>query len=728
MRNLALFLVLSLAGCNCEPPAADLVFDAGSGPTLPTCQGQAVNDPVTGRCVRTRGVTSKCPDGPYDEAHPWAASAEASGYSTIYVSEGGTGSGSKDDPMGNLGSAIERLQQRGGAILIGEGDHTITMMPILTKPVTIIGRCAESTTVSGQVRGVWNVTGNGPEAGLRMSGIDIEMGLRLLNIPDVALNQVVLKAEAGQRAEVGVHVSMDDAVASNLGRGIQLEAYGVEISFWDTGITAARNLAHLELEGGKMESLGRAAVLLKHTVDDAHLRIENSLLTTGEDAELVVSVGATGSFGRTIEEKERVVDQFSGTVIIRNNTVRGLPNETEERIEDRGAEHGIVVRYPRTNPQNSIEVADNLISDTKEAGIWIRQFTETTIGDNLVQTTASDDTGSWLLANNQVERVGTGILTERITGTLVVRDNVVADTDDRGFALRSLGNDTDLRGNGVSNSRVRGLDIGPFFADGSITIQNNAAISIHNTGFNLRTESGGSFELRENEVRGSRWGFSFSGQASDDLAANVTSTGNNVVDAELGYALHRFKGQFESNSDRAQVQGPAWWFERTGGGQAIVTDPALFQAQGVAVYAAGNNGAIELRNLVLPRNCGDGETAGCMERGTLPFEEGISQQDAEVATSLMLLDNRVVRIHGVNAELNSVSHGLLVDRSQTGADNPYSMDLETGAIFEVTGLQGDIGAFTKGNLGAINASGDGAAQLEPAGDAPQPRGSTRGAP
>ncbi|MBM64755.1 MAG: hypothetical protein CMH55_00810 [Myxococcales bacterium] len=718
MRNLALLLALGFSACNCEPESPDLLFDAGSGDNRPTCQGSSVNDPITGRCVRSRGVTSKCPDGAYDESHPWALEAVSLGYATIYVAQGGTGSGSKDEPMGDLGAAIERLQERGGAILLGEGNHTITMRPILTKPVTIIGRCAESTVVAGQVRGVWQVAGAGADAALRLSGLDVEMGLRLQDIPTVALNQVVLKAEAGQRAEVGIHIGMDDTVATNLGTGATLVAAGVEVSFWDTGVSATRNLQHLELTGGRLEGLGRAAVQIKHTTETGHILVEDNLLTTGEDAEYVVSVGETGSFGRTVEEKERVVDQFSGTVIIRNNTVRGLPNETEERIADKGAESGIVIRYPRVQAENSIEVSDNLVSDTRDSGIWVRQFTESTQGDNLVQTRPDDDTGSWLLANNQIERVGTGLLAERITGALVIRDNVVADTDDRGFGLRDLGLTTDLRGNGVNNSRVRGFDIGPFFAEGEITIENNAAIDIRNTGFNLRADGGGSFELRENEVRGARWGFAFSGKDADDTAANVTSSTNNVVDATLGFGLHRFKGQFESNTDRAQVQGPAWWLERTGGGQAIIVDPALIEARGAAVYAAGNTGAVELRNVVLPT----------MGNRALPFEEGISAHTAEIETAIVLLDNRVVRIHGVDANLNSVPRALLADRSQVGADNPYELDLETGATFEVNDLEGAAGAFTRGDLGAINASGNSAGRLEPAGDEAQPRGSPRGAP
>ncbi|MEC7751238.1 MAG: right-handed parallel beta-helix repeat-containing protein [Myxococcota bacterium] len=718
MRNLVLLLALSSWACNCEPSSPDLVFDAGTGGNRPTCQGSSVNDPITGRCVRSRGVTSKCPDGAYDESHPWAAEAASLGYATIYVAEGGTGSGSRDEPMGELGAAIERLQERGGAILLGGGNHTITMRPILTKPVTIIGRCAESTVVAGQVRGVWQVAGAGADAALRLSGLDIEMGLRLQDIPNVSLNQVVLKAEAGQRAEVGVHIGMDDAVAANLGVGATLIAAGVEVSFWDTGISATRNLNHLEITGGRLEGLGRAAIQVKHTVEAGHVLIEDNLLTTGEDAEYVVSVGEAGSFGRTVEEKERVVDQFSGTVIIRNNTVRGLPNETEERINDKGAENGIVIRYPRVRPENSIEVSDNVISDNLEAGIWVRQFTESTLGDNLVQTRPDDDTGSWLLANNQIERVGSGVLAERITGALVIRDNVIADTDDRGFGLRNLGANTDLRGNGVNNSRVRGFDIGPFFAEGEITIHSNAAIDIRNTGFNIRADGGGRFELRENEVRGARWGFAFAGQGADDIAAEVSSTTNNVVDASLGYALHRYKGQFESNTDRAQVQGPAWWLERTGGGQAIIVDPALIEARGAAVYAVGNAGAVELRNVVLP----------VMGASALPFEEGIAEDTAEVETAIVLLDNRVVRVRGVDANLNSVSRALLADRSRAGQDNPYQLDLETGATFEVDDLEGASGAFTKGDLGAINASGNAAGRLEPAGDEAQPRGTTRGAP
>ena len=87
-----------------------------------------------------------------------------------------------------------------------------------------------------------------------------------------------------------------------------------------------------------------------------------------------------------------------------------------------------------------------------------------------------------------------------------------------------------------------------------------------------------------------------------------------------------------------------------------------------------------------------------------------------------------MRVRGVDANLNSVSRALLADRSRAGQDNPYQLDLETGATFEVDDLEGASGAFTKGDLGAINASGNAAGRLEPAGDEAQPRGTTRGAP
>ena len=53
----------------------DLIFTPG-GPVLPSCEGALVNDPISGRCVPSRGVSRKCPEGQsYDTAHPWAVEA-----------------------------------------------------------------------------------------------------------------------------------------------------------------------------------------------------------------------------------------------------------------------------------------------------------------------------------------------------------------------------------------------------------------------------------------------------------------------------------------------------------------------------------------------------------------------------------------------------------------------------------------------------------------------------
>ena len=73
-----------------------------------------------------------------------------------------------------------------------------------------------------------------------------------------------------------------------------------------------------------MEQLGTGVIEVHQTIDNAQVLISNNLLTTREDADVVVAVGKPQGLGATIDERESLVDTFHGEVIIRDNTVACL--------------------------------------------------------------------------------------------------------------------------------------------------------------------------------------------------------------------------------------------------------------------------------------------------------------------------------------------------------------------------------------------------------------------
>jgi hypothetical protein len=714
-RSLFVLLVaLVVEGCSCSAGAPQLTADAGvpDGPRLPDCTGSAVNDPISDRCVPGRGVTTLCPDNGFDEAHPWAVAATEAGAATIYVAQGGTGSGSKEDPMGTVGSALTELQDRGGLILLGDGEFVVETQPNVTEEVAIIGRCASGTMLSGQVRGRWHLRGFGERAVMKLSGLHLAMGLQVSNLRAIHLNQVVLKADSGQTAEVGIYLSSESDEP-----GTEMIASGVEISHWAAAIVGNLGVRRLEVHNAKLEKLGRSAIYVHRTTPDAHIEVTNSLLTTGDDAEVILGVGHTQGFGQTLEERERVVDTFSGTVLIRGNDLRGVPEATVERLAESGAEHGIAVRYPRLG-DNVIEVRDNTVTDVRRYGIWLRQYTVSGEGADQHITAIDDDSGVWTLAGNHIERVGRGIVAERITGRLEVVENAVTRADDVGITLRNPGTDNELANNGVVEAAGRGIEIGPAFTGRSAAqLSANRVVMSGRTGVVIRTRLGGSWTLAENEVNGAVWGFAFEGRDADDQPSTVSLTGNSVLAVDVGFAAIGLRGELTSERDRVETPGIGFWIERSAGGSVSIDNPALLQVAGAAIFAIGNNAELHFNNLTLPSP----------EKRTLPFDDGAEAAGAAIDYGVLALDNRSVVISGLDAAVNSVPFALLIDRTHASQER-YGVDVSSAATMRLDGLAGASGVFRLGESGGASLSGDSGDSLGGLAGAPVPRGLTRGAP
>ena len=72
--------------------------------------------------------------------------------------------------------------KNGGLILLGDGDFTVGAQPLVTEPVTVVGRCSSGSNIGGQVGGHWNVNGFGENAHMRLAGLRLEMGLKASNL------------------------------------------------------------------------------------------------------------------------------------------------------------------------------------------------------------------------------------------------------------------------------------------------------------------------------------------------------------------------------------------------------------------------------------------------------------------------------------------------------------------------------------------------------------------
>ena len=712
VRQFLLMITFAAVGCQCEADAPDLIFDAGpNGPELPSCEGALVNDPVSGRCVPSRGVSRKCPEGiAYDTAHPWAAEAIAAGSAVIYVAEGGTGSGSEAEPMGDLGEALQQLQERGGLILLGDGDFTVGAQPLVTEPVTVVGRCSSGSNIGGQVGGRWNVNGFGENAHMRLAGLRLEMGLKASNLRSLKLNQVVTKAETGQRSQPGIEIRSDED------EGIELLAQNVEVSHWAQAIFATIGIAKVEVTGSRMEQLGTGVVEVHQTVDNAQVLINNNLLTTREDADVVVAVGKPQGLGATIDERESLVDTFHGEVVIRDNTVRGLPDEAIARQRDDGAKMGIAVRYPRLSADNRIEIRGNTISDLRDAGVWLRQVAASVDGEN---------TGQWSVVKNTIERVARGMVIDHITGTMSVSENAMVEPDGVGVALRYPGSGVTLTQNGVVSPGGRGYDLGPAKAPNStITLTENQVSGAVRSGFYLRAAGGGTWNLTSNTAHDCDWGFAaVGGSEGEDQAANLTFSGNGVVamDADthrVGIGILDVKGDVSIAGDRLESSRVGIWLERNHGGTISITNPAMIQAGGASLLAVGNNSSIAVDEMVIPQ----------ITQASIAYDDLADGGDRPAQVGVLLLDNRSVALVNVSALVNPLDHAIIVDRSALADEHYEGLDLTTDASMTAQGLEGPDNSFRMAALGGVSIEGTGAVRFVEAGDVAIARGWLRGAP
>ena len=103
-----------------------------------------------------------------------------------------------------------------------------------------------------------------------------------------------MKAETGQRSQPGVEIR------SETDEGTSLVAHNVEISHWAQAVFATLGIASVEVTGSRMEQLGTGAIEVHTTVDNASITIVNNLLTTREDADVVVAVGKPQGLGATL--------------------------------------------------------------------------------------------------------------------------------------------------------------------------------------------------------------------------------------------------------------------------------------------------------------------------------------------------------------------------------------------------------------------------------------------
>ena len=711
-RQILWMIALAGVGCQCEAESPDLIFDAGpGGPVLPSCEGALVNDPISGRCVPSRGVSRKCPEGQsYDTDHPWAVEALESGAAVVYVAEGGTGSGSEAEPMGDLGQALQQLQERGGLILLGDGSFTVGAQPLVTEPVTVIGRCSSGSTIGGQVGGRWNVNGFGASARMRLAGLRLNMGLKASNLRSLQLNQVVTKAETGQRSQPGIEIRSEED------EGIEFLAQNVEVSHWAQALFATIGIARVEISGSRMEQLGTGAVEVHQTKDDAVILINNNLLTTREDADAVVAIGKPQGLGATIEERENLVDTFQGEVTIRDNTIRGLPDEAINRQRDDGAQMGVAVRYPRLSADNRITLRNNTISDLRDAGIWLRQVSTSAEGD---------DTGEWVVDGNTIERVARGMVIDHITGRMTVSENAMVEPDGVGVALRYPGSGVSLTKNGVVGPGGRGYDLGPAKAPNStISLVENQVSGALRSGFYLRAAGGGTWTLTANTAANCDWGFAaVGGSEGDDEAATLSFSGNGVValDPEthrVGIGVVDVKGDVQLDGDRVESARVGMWLERNHGGTITVVNPALIRAGGASLLAIGNNSAVEIDELVTPQ----------IDRAAIAYDDLMDGADSAVQIGLLLLDNRAVSLVNVSALVNPVDHAIVVDRSALDDGHYAGLDLVTDASMRAQGIEGPDNSFRMGALSGVTIEGSGAVRFVEGGDLPIPRGWLRGAP
>jgi hypothetical protein len=710
-RHLLLMITLGAFGCQCEADSPDLIFDAGpAGPSIPECEGALVNDPVSGRCVPMRGVSRKCPDGAYDTAHPWAVDAMEAGAAVVYVAEGGTGSGSEADPMGDLGQALQQLQERGGLILLGEGSFTVGAQPLVTEPVTVVGRCSAGSNIGGQVGGRWNVNGFGENASMRLAGLRLKMGLKASNLRSIELNQLVAKAETGQRSQPGVEIRSDED------EGIRFTAHNVEISHWAQAVFATVGIAAVEISGSRMEQLGTGTIEVHQTIDGARVLINNNLLTTREDADVVVAVGKPQGLGATIDERESLVDTFQGEITIRDNTIRGLPDEAISRQRDDGAKMGVAVRYPRLSADNRIEIRGNSISDLRDAGIWLRQVASSAEGD---------ETGSWWVLKNTIERVARGMVIDHITGNMAVSENAMVEPDGVGIALRYPGSGVSMDKNGVVSPGGRGYDLGPAKSPMSrISLSENQVSGAIRSGFYLRASGGGTWNLNSNTAHDCDWGFAVvGGTDGDDQSVDLTFSGNGVValDEEthrVGIGVVDVKGDVRISGDRLESSRVGIWLERNHGGTITVSNPAMIRSGGASLLAIGNNSAIAVDELLIPET---GST-------TIAYDDLADGGGAITQVGLLLLDNREVSLVNVSALVNPLDQAIVVDRSALANEHYDGLDLETGASMSTQGLEGPDNSFRSADLNGLTIEGTGAARFVEAGDLPIARGWLRGAP
>lgn len=710
LRYFLLMIVLGAFGCQCEADAPDLIFDAGqAGPELAECEGALVNDPVSGRCVPGRGVSRKCPDGAYDTQHPWAVAAVESGAAVVYVAEGGSGNGSEAEPMGDLGEALRQLQERGGLILLGEGSFTVGAQPLVTEPVTVIGRCSSGSNVGGQVGGRWNVQGHGDAAVMRLAGLRLHMGFKASNLMALHLNQLVMKADTGQRSQPGLEIRSDDEA------GTTLTAQNVEISHWAQAVFATLGIKRLEVTGSRMEQLGTGVIEVHSTIDGASVLIANNLLTTREDADVVVAVGKAQALGATIESREAIVDTFHGSIIIRDNTLRGMPDEAVVRQRDQGATMGIAVRYPRINQANSIEIRNNSVSDLRDAGIWLRQIAE---------SSEDDETGDWQVVGNTIERVARGMIIDHITGTLLVENNAMIEPDGVGIALRSPGSGVSLVGNGVVAPGGRGYDLGPAKTSTStIVLRENQVSGATRSGFFLRAAGGGNWTIDQNTAANCYWGFAVVGSGAEDEAANLTFTGNGVtaLDPEnhaVGIGIVGLKGDVSISGDRIESSRVGLWFERNQGGSITVNNPAMIRSGGAALLAIGNISALVVNEFVIPQ----------VDAVAIAYDDLLDGADAAVQIGLLLLDNRSIALTNVSALVNPLDLAILVDRSELADEHYSGLALNVDASMTAQGLEGSDNAFRSGEMAGVTLEGTGAVRFVDSLGSPLPRGWLRGAP
>jgi hypothetical protein len=704
-------ITLGAFGCQCEANSPDLIFDAGPvGPSIPECEGALVNDPVSGRCVPMRGVSRKCPDGAYDTEHPWAVDVMQAGAAVVYVAQGGEGSGSESEPMGDLGQALQQLQERGGLILLGEGSFTVGAQPLVTEPVTVVGRCSEKSIIGGQVGGRWNVNGFGENASMRLANLRLKMGLKASNLRSLELNQLVAKAVSGQRSQPGVEIRSDED------EGIRFTAHNVEISHWAQAIFATVGIASVEVSGSRMEQLGTGTIEVHQTIDGARVLINNNLLTTREDADVVVAIGKPQGLGATIDERESLVDTFQGEIIIRDNTIRGLPDEAISRQRDDGSKMGVAVRYPRLSADNRIEIRGNTISDLRDAGIWLRQVASSSEGD---------DTGQWQVLKNTIERVARGMVIDHITGTMTVSENAMVEPDGVGIALRYPGSGVSLVQNGVVSPGGRGYDLGPAKSPtSSITLSENQVSGAIRSGFYLRASGGGTWNLSSNTAHDCDWGFAaVGGIDGEDQAVDLTFSGNGVValDEEthrVGIGIVDVKGDVRIAGDRIESSRVGIWLERNHGGTITVSNPAMIRSGGAALLALGNNSAINVDELLIPQT----------EATTIAYDDLADGGGAVTQVGLLLLDNRQVSLVNVSALVNPLDQAIVADRSALTNDHYEGLDLETGASMNTQGLEGPDNSFRSANLNGVTIEGTGAARFVEAGDLSVARGWVRGAP